>query len=200
MAAVAEFPVLTIERLCMRERAFYHGGYLGRAPFDEPSVLARSLNEMFVPMLQRSHPEIRDFYLPPEACSYRIAVVSIRKAYPGHARQVMQAVWSYLRQFLYIKFVIVTDDDIDVRQWSDVVWALATRVDPARDTMLVRRTPIDYLDFASPVAGLGSKLGIDATHKWPGETRRVWGRPLSMDADVLARTEAMWARLQQRDA
>lgn len=194
--AQATFPVLTIDRVCMREGAFYHSAYMGRSPWDEPSVLAMSLNEMFVPMLQRSHPEIVDFYLPPEACSYRVAVVSIRKAYPGHARQMMQAVWSYLRQFLYIKFVIVTDDDVDIRDWQSVIWAIATRVDPARDCHLVRRTPIDYLDFASPVAGLGSKLGIDATHKWPAETRRSWGRPLSMSTDVLARTDAMWALLQ----
>jgi 4-hydroxy-3-polyprenylbenzoate decarboxylase len=197
--AQAMFPVFTIERLCMREQAFYHGGYMGRSPWDEPSVLAQSLNEMFVPMLQRSHPEIVDFYLPPEACSYRVAVVSIRKAYPGHARHMMQAVWSYLRQFLYIKFVIVTDDDVNIRNWQEVIWAIATRVDPARDTLIVRRTPIDYLDFASPVVGLGSKLGIDATRKWkPAETRRAWGKPISMDSDVLARTDAMWELLRNR--
>lgn len=192
------FPVLTIERLCMRRDAFYHGGYMGRSPWDEPSVLAASLNEMFVPMLQRTYPEIVDFYLPPEACSYRVAVVSIRKAYAGHARQIMQAVWSYLRQFLYIKFVIVTDEDIDVRDWQEVIWAIATRVDPARDTQMIRRSPIDYLDFASPVAGLGSKLGIDATHKWPGETRRTWGRPIVMSADVIQRADAMWELLRSR--
>ena len=192
----AHFPVLTIERICMRRDAFYHGGYMGRSPWDEPSVLAMSLNEMFVPMLQRTLPEIVDFYLPPEACSYRVAVVSIRKAYPGHARQIMQAVWSYLRQFLYTKFVIVTDDDIDVRNWQEVIWAIATRVDPARDAHLVRRTPIDYLDFASPTAGLGSKMGIDATHKWPAETRRKWGRPLAMSTDVVLRADAMWELLQ----
>lgn len=188
----APFPVLTIERMTLRRDAFYHGGYMGRSPWDEPSVLATALNEMFVPMLQRSFPEIVDFYLPPEACSYRVAVVSIRKAYAGHARQIMQAVWSYLRQFLYTKFVIVVDDDIDVRNWQEVIWAIATRVDPARDAHLVRRTPIDYLDFASPIAGLGSKLGIDATHKWPAETRRVWGRPLTMSSEVIERTDAMW--------
>jgi 4-hydroxy-3-polyprenylbenzoate decarboxylase len=171
---------------------------MGRSPWDEPSLLAMSLNEMFVPMLQRSHPEIVDFHLPPEACSYRVAVVSIRKAYPGHPRQIMQAVWSSLRQFLYTKFVIITDDDIDVRNWQEVIWAVATRVDPARDTLLVRRSPIDYLDFASPVAGLGSKLGIDATNKWPGETRRVWGRPLAMSPEVVQRTDAMWAALLDR--
>ncbi len=194
----ARFPVLTVERLSMRRQAFYHGGYMGRSPWDEPSILAMSLNEMFVPMLQRSFPEIVDFHLPPEACSYRIAVVSIRKAYPGHARQIMQAVWSSLRQFLYTKFVIVTDDDIDVRNWQEVVWAISTRVDPARDTHLVRRSAIDYLDFASPVAGLGSKLGIDATNKWPAETRRRWGRPLAMSPDVVQRTDAMWAALFDR--
>ncbi|HKE93451.1 MAG TPA: UbiD family decarboxylase [Povalibacter sp.] len=192
----AHFPVLTVERLSMRRQAFYHGGYMGRSPLDEPSVLAMALNEMFVPMLQRTFPEIVDFYLPPEACSYRVAVVSIRKSYPGHARQIMQAVWSYLRQFLYTKFVIVTDDDVDVRNWQEVIWALATRVDPARDTHMVRRTPIDYLDFASPVAGLGSKMGIDATHKWPAETRRHWGKPLTMSAEVVQRADAMWDLLQ----
>ncbi|MFC4313903.1 UbiD family decarboxylase [Steroidobacter flavus] len=196
----ATFPVFTIDRICLREQAFYHGGYMGRSPWDEPSVLAMSLNEMFVPMLQRSYPEITDFYLPPEACSYRVAVVSIRKSYPGHARQVMQAVWSYLRQFLYIKFVIVTDDDVNIRDWQEVIWAIATRVDPARDTHLVRRTPIDYLDFASPVAGLGSKLGIDATNKWPAETQRTWGRPIEMTREVLERTDAMWALLHANSA
>lgn len=195
----AHFPVLTIERMTLRRDAFYHGGYMGRSPLDEPSMLAMSLNEMFVPMLQRSFPEIEDFYLPPEACSYRLAVVSIRKAYAGHGRQIMQAVWSYLRQFLYIKFVIVTDDDIDVRNWAEVIWAVTTRVDPARDSHLVRRSPIDYLDFASPVAGLGSKLGIDATNKWPAETRRRWGRPLAMTPEVTQRTDALW-RLLRIDA
>jgi 4-hydroxy-3-polyprenylbenzoate decarboxylase len=199
----AHFPVLTIERLTLRRDAFYHGGYMGRSPLDEPSVLAMALNEMFVPMLQRSYPEIVDFHLPPEACSYRLAVVSIRKAYAGHGRQIMQVVWSYLRQFLYIKFVIVTDDDIDVRNWQEVIWALVTRVDPARDSHLVRRTPIDYLDFASPIAGLGSKLGIDATNKWPAETRRRWGRKLAMSPEVIQRADALWALLQidaSRDA
>ncbi|WP_129645491.1 UbiD family decarboxylase [Peristeroidobacter agariperforans] len=192
----AHFPVLTVERMTLRRDAFYHGGYMGRSPLDEPSMLAMSLNEMFVPMLQRSFPEIADFYLPPEACSYRLAVVSIRKAYAGHGRQIMQAVWSYLRQFLYIKFVIVTDEDIDVRNWQEVIWAMTTRVDPARDSHLVRRTPIDYLDFASPIAGLGSKLGIDATNKWPAETRRRWGRPLAMSPEVTQRGNALWQQLQ----
>jgi 4-hydroxy-3-polyprenylbenzoate decarboxylase len=192
----ALFPVLTVERMTLRRNAFYHGGYMGRSPWDEPSVLATSLNEMFVPMLMRSFPEIVDFYLPPEACSYRVAVVSIRKAYAGHAKQIMHAVWSYLRQFLYTKFVIVTDDDIDVRNWQEVIWAVATRVDPARDAHLVRRTPIDYLDFASPIAGLGSKLGIDATNKWPTETRRYWGKPLTMSAEVIRRADVLWQQLQ----
>jgi 4-hydroxy-3-polyprenylbenzoate decarboxylase len=190
------FPVFTIERMHLRREAIYHGSYMGRAPHDEPSVLALALNDIFVPILQKVFPEIVDFYLPPEACSYRIAVVSIRKQYAGHARRVMMGVWSYLRQFTYTKFVIVTDDDIDVRDWSAVIWAVSTRVDPARDTMLVENTPIDYLDFASPVAGLGSKLGIDATHKWPSETSRTWSRPIVPDAAVERRVDALWATLQ----
>ena len=192
------FPVFTIERMRLRREAIYHGSYMGRAPHDEPSVLAMALNDVFVPILQKVFPEIVDFYLPPEACSYRIAVVSIRKQYAGHARRVMMGVWSYLRQFTYTKFVIVTDEDIDVRDWSQVIWALSTRVDPARDTMLVENTPIDYLDFASPVAGMGSKLGIDATNKWPGETSRAWGMPIAPDAAVEARVEALWSSLANR--
>ncbi|TPG11158.1 UbiD family decarboxylase [Rhodanobacter glycinis] len=190
------FPVFTIERMRLRREAIYHGSYMGRAPHDEPSVLALALNDIFVPILQKVFPEIVDFHLPPEACSYRIAVVSIRKQYAGHARRVMMGVWSYLRQFTYTKFVIVTDDDIDVRDWSAVIWAVSTRVDPARDTMLVENTPIDYLDFASPVAGLGSKLGIDATHKWPSETTRTWSRPIVPDATVERRVDVLWAALQ----
>jgi 4-hydroxy-3-polyprenylbenzoate decarboxylase len=189
------FPVFTIERMHLRRDAIYHGSYMGRAPHDEPSVLAMALNDVFVPILQKVFPEIVDFYLPPEACSYRIAVVSIRKQYAGHARRVMMGVWSYLRQFTYTKFVIVTDDDIDVRDWSAVIWAVSTRVDPARDTMLVENTPIDYLDFASPVAGLGSKLGIDATHKWPSETTRIWSQPIVPDVAVERRVDALWATL-----
>lgn len=192
------FPVFTIERCRLRRGAIYHGSYMGRAPHDEPSVLAMALNEIFVPILQKVFPEIVDFHLPPEACSYRIAVVSIRKQYAGHARRMMMGVWSYLRQFTYTKFVIVVDDDIDARDWSQVIWALATRVDPARDTQLVENTPIDYLDFASPVAGLGSKLGIDATNKWPGETTRAWGRPIRPDAHVENRVDALWAALAAR--
>ena len=180
----------------LRRDAIYHGSYMGRAPHDEPSVLAMALNDVFVPILQKVFPEIVDFFLPPEACSYRIAVVGIRKQYAGHARRIMMGVWSYLRQFTYTKFVIVVDDDIDVRDWSQVIWAVSTRVDPARDAMLVENTPIDYLDFASPVAGLGSKLGIDATNKWPSETTRAWSRPIVPDAAVEARVDALWAALR----
>jgi len=193
--AQAPFPVFTIERMSLRTDAIYHGSYMGRAPFDEPSVLAQALNEIFVPILQKVFPEIVDFYLPPEACSYRVAVVSIRKQYAGHARRIMMAVWSYLRQFTYTKFVIVTDADIDVRNWAQVIWAVSTRVDPARDSVLIENTPIDYLDFASPVPGLGSKLGLDATHKWPGETTRDWGRPITGDAAIEKRVQALWEKL-----
>jgi 4-hydroxy-3-polyprenylbenzoate decarboxylase len=189
------FPVLTIERMRLREGAIYQGSYMGRAPFDEPSVLALALNDIFVPILRKVFPEIVDFHLPPDACSYRIAVVSIRKQYAGHARRVMMGIWSYLRQFTYTKFVIVTDDDIDVRDWSQVLWAVSTRVDPARDSMLVENTPIDYLDFASPVAGLGSKLGIDATNKWPGETTREWGTTITMTPEVKTRVDQIWQEL-----
>jgi 4-hydroxy-3-polyprenylbenzoate decarboxylase len=187
--------VLTIERMSMRRDAIYQGSYMGRAPHDEPSMLAVALNEVFLPILRRVFPDIVDFHLPPEACSYRIAVVSIRKQYAGHARRVMMAVWSYLRQFTYTKFVIVVDEDIDPRDWGQVLWAISTRVDPARDTMLVENTPVDYLDFASPVAGLGSKLGIDATGKWRGETVREWGRPIVPDPAVEARVDALWKRV-----
>lgn len=186
----AAFPVLTVERITMRRDPVYHSTYTGKPP-DEPAVLGLAMNELFVPLLQRQFPEIVDFYLPPEACSYRMAVVSIRKAYPGHARRVMMGVWSHLRQFMYTKFVLVVDDDIDVRDWREVMWALSTRMDPARDTLLVENTPIDYLDFASPVAGLGSKMGTDATGKWPGETAREWGRPMRMDADVTRRVQRL---------
>ncbi|MBM5812748.1 MAG: UbiD family decarboxylase [Gammaproteobacteria bacterium] len=191
--AQAEFPVLTVTRLRLRRGAIYHGSYMGRAPHDEPSVLALALNDLFVPILRRVFPEIADFYLPPEACSYRIAVVSIRKQYAGHARRVMMGIWSYLRQFTYTKFVIITDDDIDVRDWAQVIWAVSTRVDPARDSLLVENTPIDYLDFASPVAGLGSKLGLDATNKWPGETERAWSRPIRLDPAVERRVDELWS-------
>jgi 4-hydroxy-3-polyprenylbenzoate decarboxylase len=186
----AAFPVLTVERITMRRDPIYHSTYTGKPP-DEPAVLGLAMNELFIPLLQRQFPEIVDFYLPPEACSYRMAVVSIRKAYPGHARRVMMGVWSHLRQFMYTKFVLVVDEDVDVRDWREVMWALSTRMDPARDTMLVENTPIDYLDFASPVAGLGSKMGMDATNKWPGETQREWGRPIAMDAQVAARVQRL---------
>ncbi len=193
--AQGTFPVLTVERLRMRRDAIYHGSYMGRSPSDEPSVLAMALNEIFVPILRTVFPEIVDFFLPPEACSYRIAVVSIRKQYPGHARRIMMGVWSYLRQFTYTKFVIVTDDDIDVRDWSQVIWAVSTRVDPARDSVIIDKTPIDYLDFSSPVPNLGSKLGLDATNKWPGETTRTWSKPIQLDAAVEKRVDALWARM-----
>jgi 4-hydroxy-3-polyprenylbenzoate decarboxylase len=188
------FPVLTIERITMRRDPIYHSTYTGKPP-DEPAVLGVALNEVFVPLLQKQYPEIADFYLPPEGCSYRLAVVSIKKQYAGHAKRVMFGVWSFLRQFMYTKIVIVTDDDVDVRNWKEVVWAVTTRVDPARDTLLVENTPIDYLDFASPVAGLGSKMGIDATNKWAGETTRDWGRPIAMSVDVKRRVDAMWQGL-----
>jgi len=193
--AADHFPVLSIERLHLRRDAIYHGSYMGRAPHDEPSVLAMALNDIFVPILRKVFPEIVDFFLPPEACSYRIAVVSIRKQYAGHARRIMMGVWSYLRQFTYTKFVIVTDADIDVRDWSQVIWAVSTRVDPARDSMIVEDTPIDYLDFSSPRPGLGSKLDLDATNKWPGETSRTWSRPIRLDPLVEQRVDALWKEL-----
>ena len=195
--AQGTFPVLTVERMYLRHDAIYHGSYMGRSPHDEPSVLSMALNDIFVPILQKVFPEIVDFYLPPEACSYRVAVVSIRKQYPGHARRIMMGIWSYLRQFTYTKFVIVTDEDIDVRDWGQVVWAISTRVDPARDSLLVENTPIDYLDFATPVSGLGSKLGLDATRKWPAESAREWGRPITLDPQVETRMDAVWTRLCQ---
>jgi 4-hydroxy-3-polyprenylbenzoate decarboxylase len=191
---VEEFPVVTIERITMRENPIYHSTYTGRPP-DEPAILGVALNEVFVPLIQKQFPEIQDFYLPPEGCSYRMAVVSIKKQYAGHARRIMMGVWSYLRQFMYTKFVIVTDDDIDVRNWEDVIWAITTRVDPARDTVIIENTPIDYLDFASPVSGLGSKMGIDATDKWPAETQRGWGRKISMSPEVTKRIDDIWDRL-----
>lgn len=194
--AQGEFPVLTVRRLRMRREAIYHGSYMGRAPEDEPSVLSSALNEVFVPILRKVFPEIVDFYLPPEACSYRIAVVSIRKQYAGHARRIMMGIWSYLRQFTYTKFVIVTDDDIDVRDWSQVLWALSTRVDPARDSLLVENTPIDYLDFSSPVPNLGSKLGLDATRKLPAETSRPWSEPIVPDPTIERRVQSLWDALQ----
>ncbi len=188
---VDEFPVFTITHITQRRDAIYHSTYTGRPP-DEPAVMGVALNEVFVPILQKQFPEIVDFYLPPEGCSYRLAVVTIKKQYPGHAKRVMMGVWSFLRQFMYTKFVIVCDDDINARDWKDVIWAITTRMDPARDTVLMENTPIDYLDFASPVSGLGSKMGMDATNKWPGETQREWGTPIEMDEEVRARVDAIW--------
>ena len=191
---VDSFPVFTVERITRRKDAIYHSTYTGRPP-DEPAILGVALNEVFVPILQKQFPEIIDFYLPPEGCSYRMAVVSIKKQYPGHAKRVMLGVWSFLRQFMYTKFVIVTDDDINARDWNDVIWAITTRMDPSRDTVLIDNTPIDYLDFASPVSGLGSKMGLDATHKWPGETTREWGRVIEQDPAVKERVDALWSEL-----
>jgi 4-hydroxy-3-polyprenylbenzoate decarboxylase len=190
----AGFPVFTIERMTMRRDPIYHSTYTGKPP-DEPAMLGVALNEVFVPLLQKQFPEIVDFYLPPEGCSYRLAVVSMKKQYPGHAKRVMFGIWSFLRQFMYTKFILVVDDDIDVRDWKEVVWALTTRVDAARDTLIAQNTPIDYLDFASPVAGLGSKMGIDATNKWPGETAREWGRAIAMDESVKRRVDELWREL-----
>jgi 4-hydroxy-3-polyprenylbenzoate decarboxylase len=188
------FPVLTIERITMRRDPIYHSTYTGKPP-DEPAILGVALNEVFVPLLQKQFPEITDFYLPPEGCSYRMAVVSMKKQYAGHSKRVMFGVWSFLRQFMYTKFIIVTDDDIDIRDWKEVIWAITTRVDPARDTLIVENTPIDYLDFASPISGLGGKMGLDATNKWPGETNREWGTPIVMDVAVKQKVDAMWGEL-----
>jgi 4-hydroxy-3-polyprenylbenzoate decarboxylase len=188
------FPVFTVERITLRRDAIYHSTYTGKPP-DEPAVLGEALNEVFVPLLVKQFPEIVDFYLPPEGCSYRVACVSIKKQYPGHAKRVMFGIWSFLRQFMYTKFIIVTDDDVNVRDWKEVIWAMTTRVDPKRDTLIADATPIDYLDFASPVAGLGSKMGIDATNKWPAETSREWGTPIAMSEDVKKRVDALWAQL-----
>ena len=189
-----KFPVFTIERITMRREPIYHSTYTGKPP-DEPAMLGVALNEVFVPLLQKQFPEIADFYLPPEGCSYRMAVVSIKKQYAGHAKRVMFGIWSFLRQFMYTKFIIVVDDDIDVRDWKEVMWAITTRMDPVRDTLLVENTPIDYLDFASPVSGLGGKMGLDATNKFPGETQREWGTPIVMDDAVKEKVDAMWGEL-----
>ncbi|RXZ36708.1 4-hydroxy-3-polyprenylbenzoate decarboxylase [Oxalobacteraceae bacterium CAVE-383] len=188
------FPVFTIDRITMRQDPIYHSTYTGKPP-DEPAVLGLALNEVFIPLLQKQFPEIVDFYLPPEACSYRMAVVQMKKSYAGHAKRVMFGVWSYLRQFMYTKFIVVVDEDVDVRDWKEVIWAITTRVDPVRDTVMVDNTPIDYLDFASPVSGLGSKMGIDATNKWPGETGREWGRTIVMPDDVKKRVDSIWRDL-----
>jgi len=191
---VEHFPVFTVTKITHRKDPIYHSTYTGRPP-DEPAVLGVALNEVFVPILQKQYPEIVDFYLPPEGCSYRMAVVSMKKQYPGHAKRVMFGIWSFLRQFMYTKFIIVTDDDVDVRNWQDVIWAMTTRMDPARDTVMVENTPIDYLDFASPVSGLGSKIGFDATTKFDGETTREWGQPISMSDDVKQKVDSLWDEL-----
>jgi 4-hydroxy-3-polyprenylbenzoate decarboxylase len=188
------FPVFTIERITMRRNPIFHSTYTGKPP-DEPAILGVALNEVFVPLLRKQFPEITDFYLPPEGCSYRMAVVSMKKQYAGHAKRVMFGIWSFLRQFMYTKFIIVTDDDVNIRDWKEVIWAVTTRVDPARDTLIVENTPIDYLDFASPVSGLGGKMGLDATNKWPGETTREWGTPIVMDPAVKARVDEIWKEL-----
>ncbi|MFT4058155.1 MAG: 4-hydroxy-3-polyprenylbenzoate decarboxylase [Legionella sp.] len=191
---IQSFPVFTVERITHREQPIYHSTYTGRPP-DEPAILGVALNEVFIPLLQKQFPEIVDFYLPPEGCSYRLAVVTIKKQYPGHAKRIMMAVWSFLRQFMYTKFVIVCDDDIDARNWQDVIWAMTTRMDPSRDTVMMDNTPIDYLDFASPISGLGSKMGMDATNKWPGETQREWGNPIVMDEKILKKVDEYWSAL-----
>ena len=191
---VEQFPVFTIKKITHRKDPIYHSTYTGRPP-DEPAILGVALNEVFVPIIQKQYPEITDFYLPPEGCSYRLAVISIKKQYPGHAKRVMMGLWSFLRQFMYTKFVIVVDDDIDIRNWEDVIWAMTTRMDPARDTVTIENTPIDYLDFASPVSGLGSKMGFDATTKIGAETTREWGSPISMSQDVKDRVDAIWQEL-----
>ena len=191
---VEKFPVFTIERITHRRDPIYHSTYTGRPP-DEPAILGVALNEVFVPILQKQFPEIKDFYLPPEGCSYRWACVSMKKQYPGHAKRVMLGVWSFLRQFMYTKFVVVCDEDVDIRNWEDVIWAMTTRMDPGRDTTIIDNTPIDYLDFASPVSGLGSKMGFDATNKWPGETSREWGKPIAMTDEVKKKVDEIWDSL-----
>lgn len=191
---IQSFPVFTVERITHRDEPIYHSTYTGRPP-DEPAILGLALNEVFIPLLQKQFPEIVDFYLPPEGCSYRVAVVTITKQYPGHAKRIMMAVWSFLRQFMYTKFVIVCDDDINARHWPDVIWAISTRMDPLRDTLIIDKTPIDYLDFASPISGLGSKMGLDATSKWAGETDREWGQPIHMDDEIIKNVNQYWDQL-----
>ena len=191
---VEDFPIFTIERITQRRDPIYHSTYTGRPP-DEPAILGLALNEVFIPILQKQFPEIVDFYLPPEGCSYRMAVITMKKQYPGHAKRVMMGAWSFLRQFMYTKFIIVTDDDVDARNWEDVIWAMTTRMDPARDTVIIENTPIDYLDFASPVSGLGSKIGFDATNKLPAETQREWGEPITMDEKTVRAVDELWGKL-----
>lgn len=195
---IEQFPVFTVKRITHRKDPIYHSTYTGRPP-DEPAMLGMALNEVFVPLLQKQFPEIVDFYLPPEGCSYRMAVVSIKKQYPGHAKRIMMGIWSFLRQFMYTKFVVVVDDDINTRQWEDVIWAITTRMDPVRDTVLIENTPIDYLDFASPASGMGSKMGFDATNKWEAETTRNWGTPIEMSAEVKKRVDQLWKELGLSD-
>jgi len=194
---VEEFPVFTVKAITMKKQPIYLSTYTGKPP-DEPSILGEALNEVFIPLIQQQFPEISDFWLPPEGCSYRFAVVSIRKTYPGQARRIMMGIWSFLQQFMYTKFVIVVDDDINIRDWKEVIWAISTRTDPIRDTMMVDNTPIDYLDFASPSSGLGSKMGIDATNKLPPETSRNWGKKIEMSADVIKKIDALWTELQNK--
>lgn len=191
---VQAFPLFTVERITHREQPIYHSTYTGKPP-DEPAILGLALNEVFIPLLQKQFPEIVDFYLPPEGCSYRLAIVTMKKQYPGHAKRIMMAVWSFLRQFMYTKFVIVCDEDVDARNWQEVIWAITTRMDPLRDTVMMENTPIDYLDFASPVSGLGSKMGLDATNKWAGETQREWGKPIKMDEEILQKVHGYWSLL-----
>jgi len=191
---VEMFPVFTVKKITHRKDPIYHSTYTGRPP-DEPAILGVALNEVFVPILQKQFPEIIDFYLPPEGCSYRVAVVSMKKQYAGHAKRVMMGIWSFLRQFMYTKFIIVTDGDVNVRNWDDVIWAMTTRMDPARDSVIVENTPIDYLDFASPVSGLGSKIGFDATNKFPAETDREWGTPIQMSSEVVQKIDELWGEL-----
>lgn len=191
---VQSFPIFTVERVTHRTDPIYHSTYTGRPP-DEPAILGAALNEVFIPILQKQFPEIMDFYLPPEGCSYRLAIVTIKKQYPGHAKRIMMAVWSFLRQFMYTKFVIVCDEDINARHWPDVIWAITTRMDPLRDTVMIDHTPIDYLDFASPISGLGSKMGLDATSKWPGETQREWGKAITMDPEIVREVDQYWSQL-----
>ncbi|HBC55280.1 MAG TPA: UbiD family decarboxylase [Alphaproteobacteria bacterium] len=192
--AVEQFPIFTVSAITMRRQPIYLSTFTGRPP-DEPSILGEALNEVFVPLLRQQFPEITDFWLPPEGCSYRIGVVAIRKAYPGHAKRIMMGIWSFLRQFMYTKWVIVVDDDIDIRDWKDVMWAISTRMDPVRDVTLIENTPIDYLDFASPESGLGGKIGLDATNKWPPETRREWGHQIRMDEEIVSLVSEKWPRL-----
>lgn len=192
--SVEQFPICTITHMTYRNNPIYHSTYTGRPP-DEPSILGMAINELFIPIIQKQFPEIVDFYLPPEGCSYRLAIVTIKKQYVGHAKRIMFGVWSFLHQFMYTKFIVICDDDINARSWTDVIWAITTRMDPARDMIITENTPIDYLDFSSPITGLGSKIGMDATNKWPGETQRSWGVPIKMNDTVKSRIDDIWDKL-----